>query len=102
MISPALAVALLVAPCVSQVDHQPRESVAYQCPAPEVQGPPRPPLWWFHRQKFAAESEQALAVPPPPKVVKKSQARIKKATRLCGSKRPVWYVKAGKKRYRCR
>ena len=102
MISPALAVALLVAPCVSQVDHQPRESVAYRCPAPEVQGPPRPPFWWFHRQKFAAEAEQALAVAPPPKVVKKSQARVKRAKDRCGSKTAVWYVKNGKRRYRCR
>lgn len=42
------------------------------------------------------QEQNAITVAP------QQPPRVKKASRLCGSKRAVWFVKNGKKRYRCR
>lgn len=100
MIEVATALALLTAPCESPLESKAGEIVAYQCPPPAVQGPPRPPFWWGNID-MSRTVHAAADVPEPPK--QKAQARVKKkASRLCGAKHPVWYVKNGKKRYRCR
>lgn len=46
MIPEWVAIALLAMPCTSDVVHARNETVAHACPAPLVQGPPRPPIWW--------------------------------------------------------
>ena len=78
------------------------ELVAYQCPPPAVQGPPRPPFWWgnidMKRTVHVAADAAEIAKSAP-----KEQTQVKKKRSiLCGARTPVWYTKNGRKRYRCK
>lgn len=107
MIEVAVALALLTAPCESPLELKAKEIVAYQCPPPAVQGPPRPPFWWgnidMKRTVHLAADVPEATPEATPEAAPKEQARVKKkVSKLCGVKTPVWYTKNGKRRYRCK
>lgn len=41
-----LIVAMMAVPCNSAMEYKGNEAIVHQCPAPQLQGPPRPPLGW--------------------------------------------------------
>lgn len=99
MIEVAVAVALLTAHCESPLEVRAMELVAYQCPSPAIQGPPRPPFWWGNIDMKRTVHVAADAAQDEPK----TQTQVKKKrSRLCGARTPVWYTKNGKRRYRCK
>jgi hypothetical protein len=46
MIPEWMAIALLSLPCNSDVVPASNSTIVYQCAKPQLQGPPRPPIWW--------------------------------------------------------
>lgn len=106
MIEVAVALVLLTAPCESPLELKAGEIVAYQCPLPAVQGPPRPPFWWgnidMKRTVHMAADVPEVAATITESALKE-QARVKKkVSKLCGARTPIWYTKNGKRRYRCK
>lgn len=94
LLSASYMLGLLVAdPCVSEKEDVPgkNETVVYKCYAP---GHKAPELLKDETRVPAT----VLPAPVAPKVVKPP----KKVAHRCGSKTPVWYVRNGNKRYRCK
>jgi hypothetical protein len=97
LLSASYMLGLLVAePCVSEMENVPgkNETIVYKCTTP---GHTVPPLIKDEARVPATE----LPLPEEPKVADKPIKR-KKVAHRCGSKTPVWYVKNGTKRYRCK
>lgn len=73
------------AECISPVSIQSKMTVAYQVPCANV-------VYEHVGNPFKSVQEQnVISVVPP-----------KKASKLCGAKTAVWYVKNNKRRYRCK
>ena len=97
LLSAAYMLGLVVAdPCVSEKYDVPgkNETVVYKCVRT---GHAIPPMI-----KDPARVPAAYIPPEKPEVADKPAKQTKKVSRLCGSKTPLWYVKNGKKRYRCK
>lgn len=73
--------------CISPVDVVERQTIVHRVPCAE---PVRAPL--ANPFKLAQE-QNVVTLPPPSKPTKASR---------CGAKKTVWFVKNGKRRYRCR
>ena len=78
------------AACISPVTEATNTTTVYrvQCAQP-IYGPVANPF-------KAVQETNAIAVPPPKKAKK-----AKKAGR-CGAKKTVWFIKNGKRRYKCK
>lgn len=79
-------IVLLGAECVSAADHVPNGTVLYKTPCAKL-------IFQPVGNPYKAAQEPNTITPPAKAANKRS---------LCGSKRAVWYVKNGKKKYRCR
>lgn len=99
LLSASYMLGLLTAdPCISEIETPPgkNETIVYKCFPPG------------HKAPVLLKDETrvpATVLPPPvaPKVEKpKAVKPPKKVAHRCGSKTPVWYVKNGNKRYRCK
>ena len=80
---------LLGAACVSEADHVPHGIVLHKTPCAELIFQP------VGNPYKAAQEPNTITTAPPGKAPTKRSS-------LCGSKRAVWYVKNGTKKYRCR
>ena len=84
---PIDVVFLFGAACVSPADHVPHGIVLHKTPCAEV-------IYLIANPYKAAQEQNTITIPPGKSGTKR--------TSLCGSKRPVWYVKGSKRKYRCR
>ena len=84
---------LLGAACVSEADHVPHGIVLHKTPCAELIFQP------VGNPYKAAQEPNVISVASVASVPK---VTVKRRAGVCGAKRQVWYVKNGKKRYRCR
>lgn len=99
LLSASYMLSLLVAdPCISKMEDVPgkNETIVYKCYSP---GHTVPPLIKDETRVPAVEppATKLAAVAP-----KQKNPYRKKVSHRCGTKTPVWYVKNGSKRYRCK
>lgn len=87
---PLEVIILFGAACVSPVTPVENGTVVEKVPCAKV-------IYLDANPYKVAQEQNAITVAP-----QQPKAKARKASRLCGAKRPVWYVKKGKKRYRCR
>ncbi len=91
LLSASYMLGLLVAdPCVSEIETPPgkNETVVYKCYPPGHETP----------ELLKDQTRVPATVLPAPVAPKPT----KKVSHRCGAKTPVWYVKNGSKRYRCK